>query len=344
MISARQTLLFAAAGGAAPAFRSRCWALAFSSEAAAAVPHPSLDRKTLVSVDDCLDAYRSDPNGIVFCDASWYHRSARSGRDEFISGPRLPNARYIDMDDICAKLDANPKNLPHMMPDKDLFAAMMDELKIANDDRIVIYGRDGCVFTPRTYFLFQQCGHDESNLHLLQGSLEEWAERGGAIEEGTASIPNASAADLNKSATYKARDPRNVVDMERMMKAVERQGNDANACNADDFGDIIIDPRGSTFDKAHMPGAINIPYRTIVTDDDTLKFRPKEELEALFKEAGVDINTDRKIMLTCGSGVSVCHLWVALAECGRDNADKTFVYDGSWAEWGAEEATPKVSS
>ena len=93
-----------------------------------------------------------------------------------------------------------------------------------------------------------------------------------------------------------------------------------------------------------MPGAINIPYQSIVTEDDTLKFKPKEELQALFDDAGVDVNTNRDIMLTCGSGVSVCHLWVALAECGRDNAEKTFVYDGSWAEWGAEEATPKVSS
>ena len=333
----RRSLLFAATS-AVTAFRPRPWALAFSSRSSS-VPTPNLDGRTLVSVDDCLDAYKNDPCGVVFCDASWYHRSARSGRDDFIAGPRLPGARYIDMDDIAAKGDDNPQNLPHMMPDKNLFAAMMDEFDITNDDRIVIYGRKGCVFTPRTWFLFQQCGHDENKLHLMQGSLEEWAEKGGAIEEGMTNIPAADDMDVTKPVRYKARNPTNVVGMNRMMEAVERQeGND------DEHSEVILDPRGSTFDKAHMPGAINIPYRSIVTEDDTLKFKPKEELQALFDEAGVDVSTDRDILLTCGSGVSVCHLWVALAECGRDNAEKTFVYDGSWAEWGAEDKTPKVSS
>ena len=333
----RRSLLFAATS-AATASRQRSWALAFSSSRSS-VPTPNLDGRTLVSVDECLDAYKNEPGGIVFCDASWYHRSARSGRDDFIAGPRLPGARYVDMDDICAKGADNPKDLPHMMPDKNLFAAMMDEFDITNEDRIIIYGREGCVFTPRTWFLFQQCGHDENKLHLMQGSLEEWAEKGGAVEEGTANIPAASDVDVTKSAGYKARNPTNVVDMQRMMEAVERQeGNDG------DCSEKILDPRGSTFDKAHMPGAINIPYRSIVTEDDTLKSKSKEELQALFDAAGVDVNTKREIMLTCGSGVSVCHLWVALAECGRYNADKTFVYDGSWAEWGVEEETPKVSS
>ena len=328
----RRSFLFAVT----TAFRPRSWALAFSSRSS--VPKPNLlDGRTLVSVDECIDAYRNDPGGIVFCDASWYHRSARSGRDDFIAGPRLPGARFIDMDDICAKGKDNPKDLPHMMPDKALFAAMMDEFDITNDDRIIIYGREGCVFTPRTWFLFQQCGHDENKLHLMQGSLEEWSEKGGAIEEGTTHVPAADGVDTSKAARYRARNPTNVVDMKRMMEAVERQGKD-------DDSEVILDPRGSTFDKAHMPGAINIPYRSIVTEDDTLKFRSKKELQALFDKSGVEVNTDREILLTCGSGVSVCHLWVALAECGRDNAEKTFVYDGSWAEWGADEATPKVSS
>ena len=320
---------------------------ATAGASAAAVSHPSIFNKTLVSIQDCLEAYDRNPSGIAFVDGSWYHRSQRNGRSEFEAGPRLPNARYVDMDDICATGPVeNPRNLPHMMPSKELFAAAMDEFGISNDHHVVVYGRDGCVFTPRTWFLFQQMGHDQSRIHLMQGSLEEWVDNGGLIDEaGPVTVAMADTLDLTMAPRYRARDPANIIDMAGVLEAVNRQPNSGGDSDDDSNSnsEYILDPRGTTFAKAHMPGAINIPYRSIVQDDDLLKFRSKEELQQIFDEAGVDVKSDRRIILTCGSGVSVCHLWCALEECGRDHSEgKTVVYDGSWAEWGIDESTPKV--
>ena len=75
----------------------------------------------------------------------------------------------------------------------------------------------------------------------------------------------------------------------------------------------------------HMPGAFNVPWRSVVADDGTLK--PKEELLAAFTR--VDIG--QPIVTTCGSGISAAILMLALEEIGaRDVA----LYDGSWTEWG----------
>jgi thiosulfate/3-mercaptopyruvate sulfurtransferase len=284
-----------------------------------------------MSVQDCLDA----KDDVVFVDGSWYHKGGRNGRQDFEQGPRLPAARYIDIDDLsCQKElfpELNPKGLSHMLPPAKLFALAMDDFGIANSDHVVVYGRKGSVFTPRTWFVFRSMGHER--VSLLQGSLEDWQAAGGAVDEGRTTVSR--AADIlakGGEPVYQASDPSNVVTMQDVLDALQQQ--DA----------VILDPRGSSFQTSgHIPGAIHIPYTSLVQEDNALKLKSREDLLLTFADVGVDINTDKTIIASCGSGVSVCHILLALEECGRDPASQpTFMYDGSWAEWGTDPSTPKI--
>ena len=206
---------------------------------------------------------------------------------------------------------------------KELFEAAMDTFGIQQSDHIFIYGRETCYFTPRTYFLFRYMGHDPAKIHLMQGSLEEWIQMGGEIDATETIVPTANDILNNKNDmnNYQATISENVCNMQDILNDL---GEDDNA--------IILDPRGSSFVKGHIPGAFHVPYSQIVTPDNTLKFKSKEELQSLFETAGIDDVTDeKKIICSCGSGVSVCHLFLALELCGRDNTN-TYLYDGSWAE------------
>ena len=100
-----------------------------------------LTGKTCVTVQDSLDAH-----GMAkFVDGSWFLMN-RNGREEFEAGPRIEGAQYFDIDDIASKGEnLNPKNLPHMMPPRQLFAAAMDAMEIGNKDHIIVYGTKGCV-------------------------------------------------------------------------------------------------------------------------------------------------------------------------------------------------------
>jgi len=82
----------------------------------------------------------------------------------------------------------------------------------------------------------------------------------------------------------------------------------------------------------HMPGAVNLPYASLVDGD--VRLRDRDDLAAVFRTAGLD---DAAVPITtCGSGVTAAILVLALTLLGRPAR----LYDGSWAEWGSRTDTP----
>lgn len=174
----------------------------------------------------------------------------------------------------------------------------------------------------------------------MQGSLEDWEEMGGPIE--TESICyNLWAKDIMNTEAYqvakRAFDHNNdklarLLDQKDVLNHVSRTQKDSIR---------LFDTRGfENFAKGHIPGATSIPYRSLVQADNALKFKPREELERILKSHNLDETT--KIWLSCGSGVSVCHLALALEECGYPQ--KPYIYDGSWNEWGSDPMCTKELS
>ena len=79
-----------------------------------------------------------------------------------------------------------------------------------------------------------------------------------------------------------------------------------------------------------IPGSSNVPISTLLNDG---ALKNKDDLATAFAVGGIDIN--QPVITTCGSGITACGLALALAILGNQ---KTFVFDGSWSEWGASNA------
>jgi len=224
-----------------------------------------------------------------------------------------------------------------------LFAAAMDALGIRNSDHIVVYGTDGCMASSRAYITFKSMGHEPTKVHLLQGSLKEWQDKGGPLDTDPTTTILAESLDLSQEPLYQASDAVGFCNMDQVLDLASNNG---------DWG-IILDARSLGRFQAtepeprpglrggHIPGSINIPFQTLLEGPtDWTKFKSDEKLKEVFQGAGVEIFDNTKLLVcSCGSGVTAAVIAVALEKCGRDRS-KTLIYDGSWAEWGADASTP----
>ena len=211
-------------------------------------------------------------------------------------------------------------------------------LDIKNTDHVIIYGTSDCSFIPRTWFMFLSFGHNVNNIHLMQGSMEEFELLGGILEKSpieTLRVTDRFLGERSSSRNYVAKEPISVCNKEYIIS--KYIGVDEN----DSKKPILLDPRGSSFVKGHIPGALHVPYSSLTVKSNPLKFKPRDELLNIFKSVGVCFDDQKEIICSCGSGVSVCNLFVTLLECGYDS-DKITIYDGSWIEWKNDPDTPKV--
>jgi thiosulfate/3-mercaptopyruvate sulfurtransferase len=252
-------------------------------------------------------------------DASWYMPDdKRQPAKEFLA-EHIPGAVFFDIDGIAD----HTTDLPHMMPGPDAFAAAASALGLSDSDTIVVYDGTGVFSAPRVCWALRQMGHDK--VFVLDGGLPKWKREGRPTQSGPAS---------NEVGSFHARP---IAALARDYDAVltHLKNDDAQILDARSqsrFTGEEKEPRPG-LKSGHMPGAVNIHWRSLLTRDNTL--RDDAELRRIFAEKGVDMRAP--IVTTCGSGISAAILMLALEKLGAADVS---LYDGSWAEWGGRDGAP----
>lgn len=259
---------------------------------------------------------------VTVVDASWYMPGdKRNPRMEF-EAAHIPGAVFFDIDAI----SDHATDLPHMLPTSGAFANAVGALGIGNGKTIVVYDGAGIFSAPRVWWMFKAMGHDA--VKVLDGGLPKWKREGRALESGTV---HSTAASFTAAAK-----PEIVRSFDDVMGVVQNKSAQiVDARSASRFTASEPEPRAGVR-GGHMPGAANVHFRSLLTDDGT--FKSPTEIRAIFDKAGVD--PARPIVTSCGTGVTAAILMLALNEIGVDNVA---LYDGSWTEWGSRPEAPVVT-
>lgn len=283
---------------------------------------PDLRGRYIVETD-WLAEHLNAPDLVLLDGSTHLPTSGRNALAEY-TAEHIPGAQFFDINAIAD--DSNP--LPHMLPSPEKFSSMMKKMGIGDGMRVVAYDSEGLYSAGRVWWMFRTMGHED--VAVLNGGLKKWkAENRPLTDE-----PARARSERHFTARFNASLVRDLNDVMSIIDNKSEQIVDARA--AARFRGEVVEPRKG-LRSGHMPGAHNVPFTTLLQDDGTLK--PAEEIAAIFMAAGVDLQ--KPITASCGSGVTAGVLALALALIGHPD---TAVYDGSWTEWGHEDAGTLVET
>ncbi len=211
---------------------------------------------------------------------------------------------------------------------------------VSDRDTLVLY-------SPRVQFsiygywvLSAMCGY--RGIRILNGGLGKWLAEGRPVSERVtlARRQDEQAAlaggQEEYAAALAARDESTRIRRDEVLACIGRPDTAIiDARSREEFQGLRVRPAPGVDHGAeragHIPGAVHLPASELLRPDSG--FRPKEEIEQLFRAVGGAPDQTERVVIYCRLGHRASMAWFAASRIlGWDHAR---IYDGSWTEWGS---------
>ena len=227
-------------------------------------------------------------------------------------------ARCLSIGSEKSPSPSDPRHAQIASPER--YAEVMRRIGVNDETFVVAYDDANGMFAARLWWSLNYYGHGA--VAVLDGGWNKWiAER----RPTTAAIP-----EIPPSNFVARPNPAIFRSGAQILARLDGDQQLIDVRSPEEFAGAIsrIDRRG------HIPGAVNVPRRTLLAPDGTLL--PPDALRQHFAAAGISEHSS-DVVFYCNGGVSASYGLLALRAAGLDGGS---VYDGSWKDWGSDEHKP----
>ena len=259
-----------------------------------------------------LAVHLGEPNWVIV-DCRFQLTKPSAGYSDYLQG-HIPGARYAHLDDDLAA-PIGPGDGRHPLPDPDRLAQQLGAWGISNSSTVIVYDDASGAIASRLWWLLRWLGHDQ--VFVLDGGLDAWRVQGQGLESTLPSWEEARFLPATVHDNW-------VVTSDDLLQLVGA-------------GDLLLDARSDERFRGinepidpiagHVPGARNLPFTSLLAGDGTL-LESKQLRNDLTRT--LDGRGAAGVVAMCGSGVTACHLLLALNAAGLGDGR---LYAGSWSEW-----------
>ena len=262
-----------------------------------------------------------NPDDYILFDAS---AGSKARYDE----NHLANAFYIDLNTDLANIGDFAMGGRHPLPSIEQFALTLGNFGIDPETHVIIYDdKNGSNAAARFWWMLKAVGHKK--VQVVNGGYDAALKAGFTTNS---EIPKANPKNPYAITAWQLA-LADIAEVEIASKTAPRKSLREKQ--------TIVDVRDAKryagltepidLIAGHIPGAINIPF-TNSLDENGLFFNPKVLKKVLEMEMA-DSNAENMIV-HCGSGVTACHLLLAMDYAGLAIPK---LYVGSWSEWSRNE-------
>lgn len=194
---------------------------------------------------------------------------------------------------------------------------------VTNDEKVAIYSEgDGVLGATMMAYILERLGH--TRIYVIDGGWRDFK----------SGFETSQSYPTYKTAPFDIRD-NNVISagVKAVGLSIDKPGvKFVDARPPDVFaGETKIWRR-----NGHIPGAVNIPWKTLVEQNNSHKFKPLEQIRKVFADKGIRASDD--IIVYCGTSREASLEFLVLKHLLK--FPKVRLYEGSWAEYSNHDELP----